>query len=481
MAFLPVLALLVALLLAGTFSLVPQGCLWIYLYAPLFATSFGRRRFFPFLCCGLLVLSVERSSGASYGLPRPSVRSMVCRLEDDSSLTKRGGQFLTLELMEAGDQYGNRAEAHAPLKAVVPCRRMLASGTVIRLDGRIGEDGFCSVKDWQVLSVPSSARLRLSLLHRLSLRLSRKVGDPGSRALARMLVLGESEHDAGSLKELALRSGCSHILALSGMHLGAVSSLVSRSLSRLFGRVVGLFGGSFVMALFVLLVGPKPSLVRALLFRFCLLLLPKGRFQACKALCLCCVLQLLLFPHHFSRLGFTLSYLASAGLLVSGFVSVHPLLAPLVSGAVISLLTLPVSVMETGGGSLGSLWLSAPSSFLVLLALDVSFLVLAGLPGTPWLLDRLRRALVRLLSLPSLSITGTAGLCQALAFLLTALFLLGYAGTRIRKGRSRRYELEVRVRFTAGDQDGARGTGYGHDEEVWTELPDQYEASREDC
>lgn len=91
----------------------------------------------------------------------------------------------------------------------------------------------------------------------------RRLG-PEASGLARALLLGEREALDPGLLELFRRAGAMHLLALSGMHLGVLAGLLGLLLFPLLGRsaipVAALFLG-----LYFWLVGPIPSLLRALL------------------------------------------------------------------------------------------------------------------------------------------------------------------------------------------------------------------------
>ncbi len=115
-------------------------------------------------------------------------------------------------------------------------------------------------------------------------------------------------------------SGASHILALSGLHLGILYMLLDK-LTRPAGNTPALRvarSASIVLAagFFTLMTGASPSLVRAFLFitiNETLLLLGRPR-KASRVLCLALLVQLVLDPGVLKSLGFQLSYLAMGGI-----------------------------------------------------------------------------------------------------------------------------------------------------------------------
>ncbi len=117
-------------------------------------------------------------------------------------------------------------------------------------------------------------------------------------------------------------SGASHILALSGLHLGILYAILDRitraagafpAVRRVrFGLILGSAG------FFTLMTGAAPSLVRAFLFiaiNETLHLTGRPR-KATRVLCLALLVQLVLDPTAIRSVGFQLSYLAMAGIFL---------------------------------------------------------------------------------------------------------------------------------------------------------------------
>lgn len=118
-------------------------------------------------------------------------------------------------------------------------------------------------------------------------------------------------------------SGASHILALSGLHLGVIYLIVSKILS-VFGNSIParrirsiltiLLAGAFTLA-----TGAGPSIVRAFLFilihETCAML-PERRTSPLRTLMMALTIQVALKPQVITTLGFQLSYLAMTGITV---------------------------------------------------------------------------------------------------------------------------------------------------------------------
>lgn len=145
---------------------------------------------------------------------------------------------------------------------------------------------------------------------------------PGSAPLLKALLTGDRSGLSGETVAVFRRSGASHLLALSGLHIG-ILYLILDKLSRLPGRslpVRYVRYGLIVLAsgFYTLMTGAGPSIVRAFLFitiretlRLC------GRPQrSIRVLCLALLVQLVLQPEVIGSLGFQLSYLAMGGIFL---------------------------------------------------------------------------------------------------------------------------------------------------------------------
>lgn len=118
------------------------------------------------------------------------------------------------------------------------------------------------------------------------------------------------------------RAGASHLLALSGLHMGIIYMLLDR-LAGLFGRSPGMRKVRYGLLLgvslfFTLMTGASPSIVRAFLF----ILMRETARLLCrpqslgKTLCSALLIQLAIMPEAISSAGFQLSYLALTGITI---------------------------------------------------------------------------------------------------------------------------------------------------------------------
>lgn len=117
-------------------------------------------------------------------------------------------------------------------------------------------------------------------------------------------------------------SGASHILALSGLHMGILYLILDRitlplgrSRTAIWIRAVMIVSAA---GWFTLMTGAGPSIVRAFLFILIgeICTLSGRRRKPSRVLCLALLVQLVLDPGVIRSLGFQLSYLAMAGIVL---------------------------------------------------------------------------------------------------------------------------------------------------------------------
>ena len=136
--------------------------------------------------------------------------------------------------------------------------------------------------------------------------------------LAEALLTGSRDNMDPQFKEQFRRAGVSHVLALSGMHLGIIALFVFFIVRRFAGPRLSILAVNAVNILYLLMAGISPSLLRAVIM-FALVSLGKmmgARVSLMRVLVFTFSLSLMIFPGYFFSLSFQLSFLALAGLLM---------------------------------------------------------------------------------------------------------------------------------------------------------------------
>ncbi|MFM7513736.1 MAG: ComEC/Rec2 family competence protein [Cyanobium sp.] len=145
------------------------------------------------------------------------------------------------------------------------------------------------------------------------------IAGPERGGLLAALVLGSAVVPLPQdLREAFRASGLSHALAASGFHLTVLLGAVL-AMARPFGRTGRLVLAGGAITLFLLLAGPQPSVVRAVLMGGLALGAREAglRGRPLGLLALSAAGMLLLRPHWLQDIGFQLSVAATAGLLVT--------------------------------------------------------------------------------------------------------------------------------------------------------------------
>lgn len=154
--------------------------------------------------------------------------------------------------------------------------------------------------------------------------LIRRIPFPGEGTSVLLLALLTGDKSALPAETVAIfrQSGASHILALSGLHIGIIYLIFDR-FTRLMGRSTGARKVRFLLIVsgagfYTLMTGCGPSIVRAFLFitiNESMRLLGRPIKQV-RVLCLALLVQLVLDPSAIRSAGFQLSYLAMTGIFL---------------------------------------------------------------------------------------------------------------------------------------------------------------------
>lgn len=185
---------------------------------------------------------------------------------------------------------------------------------------------FCYAQQWRNIGPASSLTLTermLKVRDRLTGTLALHL-EGTTLAIVSAMALGDRSMVDNSVRELYNRSGNSHILALSGLHLSILFSVLAfvllRPLRR-WGRVGQLAGGAislFVLWAFVLLAGLPVSLVRAatMLTIVTLLQMLRRTPPPLHSLIVALIVMLLWRPQMLFDVGLQLSAVAVAAIIV---------------------------------------------------------------------------------------------------------------------------------------------------------------------
>lgn len=360
-----------------------------------------------------MVSIIEREAQLRISLPKESVCILEGTLVQDSSFSTSGNYVIKLKVSTCGSIHNYRATASGLATAIgkPPSSKSIVSyGVKVRLTGRFSNELFI-FEDLQVLKRNGINDIRESLIEALERRLfgskiflDTEATPQDSDLLSAMLLLGRSEDYGFPLKELAQKCGCSHVLALSGMHLGILAGIckllegIGKNRIKLAAKSM-----SFLLIVaFVFTAGPRPSLLRASLM-FCLGIF-NGMFgdvlgmeSAKRRLCAAFLMQALLFPFSMVDLGNCYGYAAVTAIVFLQELSYSPIAAfagkRILSSFWLSIMVLlfcaPIQIATTGSWNPISILISPFAGFLATASMTTGLAILAfgRLPALLWTSD----------------------------------------------------------------------------------------------
>jgi competence protein ComEC len=338
LAFIPVAILCLLWVLASFPRLIP-----VYWTEPrrLRLLIFWITAFAAGLAIGIAA-GAKISNAARFNIPENTIREISGTLLDDprfvSNSKADGRAMCTLSLKMVTGNGGVRAAAHGQVTVFFREEnagrlREFGRGTEVLAEGDLhsidtGGFGFNSLGNYtftaQALHITKTASslerfrtgLRLGLTEKFTD--SRRVSAWGGLALA--LLLGIRDNLDSGFAAQYRSAGCSYILALSGMHLAILVSLISFLLKKPLGLRLAAIAGAVIIIAYCFIVGPLPSLNRAALMYLLGVAAVLGMLKRdmLSLLCMAFLLQIIVTPESGFSLSFVLSYLALAGILVIG-------------------------------------------------------------------------------------------------------------------------------------------------------------------
>ena len=185
---------------------------------------------------------------------------------------------------------------------------------------------FVSASKWRKaeISLGSLSRLERTRLYFLKQR-SQLLGrfarhglDSEQYAVVAAMALGDKSALTQELKDVYAETGASHVLALSGLHLGIIYALLSMLIVGRRWRMISQILIVIAIWAFVFLVGMSVSVVRAavMLTAYALLSLGDRRRMSLNTLAFAALVLLLMNPMSLFDVGFQMSFMAVGAIIV---------------------------------------------------------------------------------------------------------------------------------------------------------------------
>jgi len=213
------------------------------------------------------------------------------------------GSSVEIEESEIAELEGRKAFLFIRKPLYIPeSRRIEIFGNIKVKDNRI----FISSHGWDVEELPPENNLRNSLIEKFK----SIVKEEHLQAIGLAFLFGESKRNLPIEVETAfLHTGLIHVLVVSGLHVGLVFLILSKTLPKFLGTWLGLIG---VLFYFFFIVPQSPPVIRATLMILVYILSQLSFRQHCSlcSLFFSSSVMLFLFPHFIFSYSFWLSFFA---------------------------------------------------------------------------------------------------------------------------------------------------------------------------
>jgi competence protein ComEC len=262
----------------------------------------------------------------SFGMVREKITGLSGVLAEDPRLAQSGRGMGRVSLLHTFARDGAKTSAGGTAQVFFPDEsidrlRSFGRGAEIYVDGTFlppRENGAAPVFSAKTVHITKEAGPSDRFRTNLRLRASALYGEKTWGGLALALLFGMRDSLDSGLALAYRNAGLSHILALSGMHLGIIAAVLAFFLKKPLGVKAAAAVSSLCIVAYVWFAAVQPSLARAAIMYLL------GACTVCFALPrklplvlgLSFIIQILVWPASGDTVSFILSYLALAGILL---------------------------------------------------------------------------------------------------------------------------------------------------------------------
>ena len=318
---LPLTATLIALIITtiGAWLLLPRRVAWCYIAIALVMLGYAvaelraPRPSLPYDTPTELLLRIESEPIEREGYRRAEGRIVAWH---DGTTEHSADDRVILWLRSDSVGFGDEVAIEGQL-----VRRISRHTSYDRLLHRRGMVGGVGITDYNIIDY-RHANPQPSLQHRAIERLGRYAKDTSSHAVVEAMVAGSRRLMPTTLRNAYSTTGLSHLMAVSGLHLGIVAMVIGTLLLplRLIHRGHRIANLLTIVAiwLFAVMSGMSPSVVRAalMLSLLQLSLFASSRYSSLNALAVAAFVMLIYRPDYLYDISFELSVLAVAGIVL---------------------------------------------------------------------------------------------------------------------------------------------------------------------
>ena len=290
-----------------------------------------------------VTLSFSRIRPAWCGLPPEQVVRINGRALSDSRRLSSGSFILEMEMTSVEAGSGASADAGGKVLLFFNSNPAVYMGRLVSVEAELrSSEAYRQLADRQRLSGASMLRneavltanpkgeslersgwnSRASQVRAFAAReITKRYREMGASAGGLFAALFTGCRDGLTTEESRVfrRAGCSHILALSGMHLGILSGIILLLLKPLPGKKAAFAISCMIILAYLFLTGFGVSLVRAAVMYFICgaAMVFYRRYRGIDVLLLAFVVLVIILPGSFYTAAFQLSFLAVGGIILT--------------------------------------------------------------------------------------------------------------------------------------------------------------------
>lgn len=237
------------------------------------------------------------------------------KVDDIKLLIKVFGKDLQHLRLREGDYIRANIWVHSPQKAILPGEfdeRNYARSSGFQFYGRASASQIGIIEranglDKIINSVRADLKSRIDILF-----------DNDNAGIIKALLTGDKSNIEHKTKLTFAHTGTAHILAISGLHVGIISSIILLFMSFIPNRLIRFVLFSLLLAFFVVLTGSHPSSIRAAFMAILIYLawIAQRKINLLNILSLSVIIIILFNPQMIYSVGFQMSVSALLGITI---------------------------------------------------------------------------------------------------------------------------------------------------------------------